>query len=100
MTEPHEGDIPDGLSAAELGMWQSFRNGTTYDLRTYDPTRNDPFAPHAWGPERSVGARTVARLLLDGPPARPGRVAALKLRGYGSPGSWIWRAAGSLRTWS
>ncbi|MGA6172204.1 oxidoreductase [Streptomyces sp. NPDC012600] len=81
MTEPHEGDIPDGLSAAELGMWQSFRNGTTYDLRTYDPTRNDPFAPHVWGPERSVGARTVARLLLSGPPARPGRVAALKLRG-------------------
>ncbi len=81
MTEPHEGDIPDGLSAAELGMWQSFRNGTTYDLRTYDPARNDPFARHAWGPERSVGARTVARLLLSGPPARPGRVAALKLRG-------------------
>ncbi|OSC64264.1 oxidoreductase [Streptomyces sp. BF-3] len=81
MTEPHEGDIPDGLSAAELGMWQSFRNGTTYDLRTYDTTRNDPFTPHTWGPERSVGARTVARLLLDGPPARPGRVAALKLRG-------------------
>lgn len=50
MTEPHEGDIPDGLSAAELGMWQSFRNGTTYDLRTYDSTRNDPFARHVWGP--------------------------------------------------
>ncbi len=100
MTEPHEGDIPDGLSAAELGMWQSFRNGTTYDLRTYDSTRNDPFARHVWGPERSVGARTVARLLLSGPPPRPGRVAALKLRGCGSPGSWIWRAGGSRRTWS
>lgn len=81
MTEPHDGDIPDGLSAAELGMWQSFRNGTTYDLRSHDAMRDDPFAPHIWGPERSVGARTVARLLLSGPPARPGRVAALKLRG-------------------
>ncbi|WP_326697028.1 oxidoreductase [Streptomyces sp. NBC_01754] len=81
MTEPHDGEIPDGLSAAELGMWQSFRNGTTYDLRTRDPVRDDPFAPFPWGPERSVDARTVARLLLDGPPARPGRVAALKLRG-------------------
>ncbi|MER5893981.1 oxidoreductase [Streptomyces sp. NPDC001876] len=81
MTEPHDGDIPDGLSAAELGMWQSFRNGTTYDLRSHDAVRDDPFAPHIWGPERSVGARTVARLLLSGPPARPGRVAALKLRG-------------------
>ncbi|HEY9437138.1 MAG TPA: oxidoreductase [Streptomyces sp.] len=81
MTEPHESDIPDGLSAAELGMWQSFRNGTTYDLRSHDAARDDPFAPHVWGPERSVGARTVARLLLSGPAARPGRVAALKLRG-------------------
>ncbi|MGW8888320.1 oxidoreductase [Streptomyces sp. NPDC055749] len=81
MTEPQDGDIPDGLSAAELGMWQAFRNGTTYDLRTHDPVRDDPFAAHIWGPERSVGARTVARLLLSGPAARPGRVAALKLRG-------------------
>ncbi|MGW0858242.1 oxidoreductase [Streptomyces sp. NPDC002690] len=81
MTEPHESDIPEGLSAAELGMWQSFRNGTTFDLRTHDPERDDPFGPHMWGPGRSVGARVVARLLLSGPPARPGRVAALKLRG-------------------
>lgn len=81
VTEPQDGDIPDGLSAAELGMWQSFRNGTTYDLRTRDPVRDDPFAAHIWGPERSVGARTVARLLLSGPQARHGRVAALKLRG-------------------
>ncbi len=74
MTEPHDGDIPDGLSAAELGMWQSFRNGTTYDLRTYDTTRNDPFTPHTWGPERSVGARTVGAAAAGrtARPARPG----------------------------
>lgn len=81
MTEPHDGEFPDGLSAAELGMWQSFRTGTTYDLRARDGVRDDPFAPHVWGPERSVAARVVARLLLSGPQARPGRVAALKLRG-------------------
>ncbi|WP_327366861.1 oxidoreductase [Streptomyces sp. NBC_01217] len=81
MTEPHDGDFPDGLSAAELGMWQAFRNGSTYDLRARDPARDDPFAPCAWGPERSVDGRVVARLLLSGPPPRPGRVAALKLRG-------------------
>ncbi|MFB6817010.1 oxidoreductase [Streptomyces sp. NPDC056347] len=81
MTEPHDGDFPDGLSAAELGMWQSFRNGSTYDLRVRDPARDDPFAPVVWGPERSVDGRVVARLLLSGPPPRPGRVAALKLRG-------------------
>ncbi|WP_406380888.1 oxidoreductase [Streptomyces sp. NBC_01618] len=81
MTEPHDGDFPDGLSAAELGMWQAFRNGSTYDLRARDPARDDPFAPRVWGPERSVDGRVVARLLLSGPPPRPGRVAALKLRG-------------------
>ncbi|MFG2567390.1 oxidoreductase [Streptomyces sp. NPDC048567] len=81
MTERHDDDLPDGLSAAELGMWQSFRNGTTYDLRSRDRARDDPFAPHEWGPERSVAARVVARLLLSGPPARPGRVTALKLWG-------------------
>ncbi|MFF3260750.1 oxidoreductase [Streptomyces sp. NPDC002932] len=81
MTEPHDGDFPDDLSAAELGMWQSFRNGTTYDLRARDAALNDPFAPLAWGLDRSVDARVVARLLLSGPKARPGRVAALKLRG-------------------
>ena len=37
VTEPHDGDFPDGLSAAELGMWQAFRNGSTYDLRARDP---------------------------------------------------------------
>lgn len=81
MTEPHDGDFPDGLSAAELGMWQAFRNGSTYDLRARDPAQDDPFAPRVWGPERSVDGRVVARLLLSGPPPRPGRVAALKLRG-------------------
>ncbi|CAM5740102.1 hypothetical protein SBADM41S_04213 [Streptomyces badius] len=61
MTEPHEGDIPDGLSAAELGMWQSFRNGTTYDLRTYDPTRRT-----ATGGWRTRGSGRAAGLVLVG----------------------------------
>lgn len=62
-------------------MWQAFRSGSTYDLRARDPLRDDPFAPTVWGAERSVDAGVVARLLLSGPRARPGRVAALKLRG-------------------
>lgn len=83
MTEPHDGDPPPGLdlTTAEWGMWQAFRNGSTHDLRTSHPQRNDPSGPYAWGPERSVRARVVALLLLDGPPAQPGRVAALKLNG-------------------
>ncbi|MFE7565782.1 oxidoreductase [Streptomyces sp. NPDC057539] len=81
MTEPQNDESPDWLSAAELGMWQSFRNGSTYDLSTPDALLNDPFAPRPWGTDRSVRARVIALLLLNGPAALPGRVAALKLRG-------------------
>ncbi|MFI2028526.1 oxidoreductase [Streptomyces buecherae] len=83
MTEPHEGDPPDGLdlTPAEWGMWQAFRTGSTFDLRSPNQHRNDPTGPHAWGPERSVRARVLAMLLLEPPPAQPGRVAALKLNG-------------------
>ncbi|MFF2130570.1 oxidoreductase [Streptomyces olivochromogenes] len=75
------GDLPDELTAAEAGMWQAFRNGSVYDLRGGDMTVDDPHGGHPWGPERSVRARIVAWLLLDGPPALQGRVASLKLTG-------------------
>jgi hypothetical protein len=75
------GELPDGLTSTEVGMWQAFRNGSIYDLRTGDETLDDPHGGHPWGPERSVRARTVAWLLLDGPPALPGRVSSLKLWG-------------------
>ncbi|MGR8011116.1 oxidoreductase [Streptomyces hypolithicus] len=82
MTEPQQDvEAPDWLSAAELGMWQAFRNGSTYDLSTLDPVLDDPLSAWPWPPERSVRARVVALLLLSGPPALAGRVAALKLRG-------------------
>ncbi|MQY16766.1 hypothetical protein SRB5_69690 [Streptomyces sp. RB5] len=77
------GDPPDDidLTPAELGMWQAFRNGSMYDLRSRDPARNDPAGLHAWGPERSIRARVLALLLLDGPPPLRGRVSSLKLNG-------------------
>ncbi|GAA4923469.1 oxidoreductase [Streptomyces coeruleoprunus] len=89
MTEPRDddapggapGDVPEDLSPAELGMWQAFRIGAWYDLSAGHPVLDDPFSPHAWPAARSVRARVVARLLLSGPPARAGRVSALKLRG-------------------
>ncbi|MBH1936283.1 oxidoreductase [Streptomyces sp. AV19] len=83
MTERDDGGPPPGLglTVAEQGMWRSFRTGTTHDLRTPQPERNDPNGPHTWGPERSVRARVIALLLLDGPAPLPGRVAALKLNG-------------------
>ncbi|MFG2886139.1 oxidoreductase [Streptomyces sp. NPDC048297] len=77
----HAGDLPDDLTAAEAGMWQAFRIGSVYDLGSGDAVVDDPHGGHPWGPERSVRARIVCWLLLDGPPALAGRVSSLKLRG-------------------
>ncbi|MFF4781669.1 oxidoreductase [Streptomyces griseorubiginosus] len=76
-----DGDLPDDLTAAEAGMWQAFRNGTVYDLSSGDTVVDDPHGGHPWGPERTVRARIICWLLLDGPPALAGRVASLKLTG-------------------
>ncbi|MFJ8789666.1 oxidoreductase [Streptomyces sp. NPDC102462] len=75
------GDVPDDLTATEAGMWQAFRNGSVYDLSNGDAIVDDPHGGHPWGPERSVRARIIAWLLLDGPPALAGRVSSLKLAG-------------------
>ncbi|MEU7380844.1 MULTISPECIES: oxidoreductase [unclassified Streptomyces] len=77
----HSGDLSDDLTATEAGMWQAFRNGSVYDLRSGDAVVDDPHGGHPWGPERTVRARVVCWLLLDGPPALAGRVSSLKLRG-------------------
>ncbi|NUR29370.1 MAG: oxidoreductase [Catenulispora sp.] len=77
----HVGEPPDELTAAEMGMWQAFRNGTVYDLSSGDAAVDDPHGGHPWGPERTVRARIVCWLLLDGPPALAGRVSSLKLAG-------------------
>ncbi|MBO8195646.1 oxidoreductase [Streptomyces oryzae] len=81
MPERASWEPPEELTAAELGLWQAYRNGSTYDLRTGDARHDDPFGEVRWGPERAVRARVVARLLLDGPPPLPGRAPALKLTG-------------------
>jgi hypothetical protein len=84
VTEPQDDrddELPGDLTPAELGMWQAFRIGAWYDLRSGHPVLDDPFAPRTWPEERSVRARVVARLLLSGPQALAGRVSALKLRG-------------------
>ncbi|GGU36653.1 oxidoreductase [Streptomyces daghestanicus] len=74
-------ELPDELTAAEAGMWQAFRNGSVYDLSSGDAAADDPSGGLPWGPERSVRARVVCWLLLDGPPALAGRVSSLKLVG-------------------
>ncbi|MBC9724588.1 oxidoreductase [Streptomyces sp. TRM68367] len=75
------GDPPEDLTAAEAGMWQAFRIGSVYDLSAGDPVADDPHGGHPWGEERTVRARIVCWLLLDGPPALAGRVSSLKLTG-------------------
>ncbi|MCZ9342936.1 oxidoreductase, partial [Streptomyces sp. TRM76130] len=69
MTEVAElraAELPDDLTAAEAGMWQAFRNGTVYDLSSGDAGADDPHGELPWGPERTVRARVVCWLLLDG----------------------------------
>ncbi|MFE9168453.1 oxidoreductase [Streptomyces kebangsaanensis] len=75
------GGPPGDLTTTEAGMWQAFRNGSVYDLRSGDAAVDDPHGGLPWGPERTVRARVVCRLLLDGPPALAGRVSSLKLTG-------------------
>jgi hypothetical protein len=62
-------------------MWQAFRNGSVYDLSSGDATVDDPHGGHPWGEARTVRARIICWLLLDGPPPLSGRVASLKLTG-------------------
>ncbi|MGW3988902.1 oxidoreductase [Streptomyces sp. NPDC004830] len=81
------GELPDDLTAAEAGMWQAFRNGSVYDLSSGDAVVDDPHAGGPWDAERTVRARIVCWLLLDGPPALAGRVASLKLVGVQVSGS-------------
>ncbi|MFJ5882155.1 oxidoreductase [Kitasatospora cineracea] len=93
---------PDDWTDTERGLWEAFRHGEVYDLRAGSgpaelllpapaghTTRpddeehgpDDPFAAGQWGPGRTVRAEAIARLLLHGPAAAPGKVAALKLTG-------------------
>lgn len=84
MSEPADpGEPPPGLqpTTAEWGLWQAFRNGSTYALGTGEPELDDPNGDHHWGPERSLRARVIAMLLLHGPPPLMGRVASLHLSG-------------------
>jgi hypothetical protein len=89
-----DGDLPDDLTAAEAGMWQAFRNGTVYDLSSGDTVVDDPHGGHPWGPERTVRARIVCWLLLDGPPALAGNSPVCR-----SAAPWTSRAARWCRTW-
>lgn len=67
------GDLPDELTAAEAGMWQAFRNGSVYDLRSGDLTVDDPHGGHPWGPSAVSGPGSWHGCCSTGrPPSRAG----------------------------
>lgn len=63
------------LTPAERRVWRAFVTGATVDFRDEGEGEDG-----VWGPERSVRARVLRALLLNGP-AEPGEVPALKLMG-------------------
>ncbi|MET8553420.1 oxidoreductase [Streptomyces sp. NPDC004959] len=81
MYEELSGEPPEWLSPVEAGLWQAFRNGSMFDLRTGDPVRDDPHGTEPWGHDREIRARVVCVLLLSCPPPLRGRVSSLKLAG-------------------
>ncbi|MFI1183620.1 oxidoreductase [Streptomyces sp. NPDC020799] len=79
--EPDDLSPPADWSAPERRLWSAFRNGSMLDLRTGIAVDDDPVDGAAWGPERQISAHVIALLLLDGPPANPGKVRALRVTG-------------------
>ncbi|MFC5185134.1 membrane-associated oxidoreductase [Actinomadura harenae] len=66
------------LSGAERRVWQAFALGREVDFRASPD--EDASSGASWGPERTVRARVLRALLLDGP-ARDGEIAALRVSG-------------------
>jgi hypothetical protein len=72
---------PEDLTAPERALWAAFPYGRLVDLRGGDPAIDDVKAGADWGPDRTVRAEVIARLLLGAVAAEPGYVAALRLTG-------------------
>ncbi|TDT31397.1 hypothetical protein EV562_1113 [Streptomyces sp. BK208] len=66
------------LTPAETRVWRAFASGTAVDFRTADD--EDAGRGGTWGPERTVRARVLRTLLLNGP-REDGEVASLALAG-------------------
>ncbi|MGA4539187.1 hypothetical protein ACPA54_04260 [Uniformispora flossi] len=75
------GTPPPDWTPPEQALWHAYRTGRTLDLRTGDPTRDDPATAAHWPPARRIRATTIGRLLLGGPEPEPGHTARLTLRG-------------------
>jgi hypothetical protein len=62
------------LTGPERRVWQAFARGEPVDLGPGDPTDE-------WGPQRTVRAEVIVRLLLGAVPAEPGYTPKLALAG-------------------
>lgn len=69
-------EAPSDFSHAERAMWTAFRTGSVFDAQP-DTQGVDHPPPEGL----RVRAEALVQLLIDGPPALPGKVASLKLRG-------------------
>ncbi|MFF4007492.1 hypothetical protein [Streptomyces sp. NPDC001717] len=78
---PDDLPAPEEWSDPERRLWSAFRDGGVLDLCTGVASEDDPAGGAAWGPERQIRALVIAQLLLEGPPARPGKVRALRVTG-------------------
>ncbi|MFI1579293.1 oxidoreductase [Embleya sp. NPDC020630] len=72
---------PGHLSATEIRLWEAYRRGERLDLGTGVPADDDPRTGATWGPDRTIRAQVLARLLLQPPEAEPGHTTALRLSG-------------------
>ncbi|MGC0318269.1 oxidoreductase [Kitasatospora acidiphila] len=93
MTVGAEQLAPEGWTEAESRLWEMFRCSEVLDLSAGDLAADNPADGADWGPERTVRAEVLARLLLSGPDALPGKVRGLKLIGARIAGR-LWLAGG------
>ncbi|MFI1567476.1 membrane-associated oxidoreductase [Streptomyces sp. NPDC020490] len=71
----------DELTPAEQRVWRAYATGTTVDFGEGEEEQaQDPAHGADWGPERTIRARVLRALILNGP-QEPGEVAALKVGG-------------------
>ncbi|MQS11809.1 oxidoreductase [Streptomyces kaniharaensis] len=78
---------PEDWTKTERELWEAFRQGDVFDRRSRDSDEDDPFGSAVWGTERTVRAEVLARLLLAGPDAAPGRVSSLRMNGVNVTGA-------------
>ncbi|MEU8512186.1 oxidoreductase [Kitasatospora sp. NPDC048722] len=78
---------PEDWTDTEKELWEAFRQGDVFDRRARKSAEDDPYGSAEWGSERTVRAEVLARLLLAGPTAAPGRVSSLRMNGVNVTGA-------------